>query len=307
MLFIESCFSNIRRQLLVTLLPTLLLITQSSFSLAQTDIYKYQDSNGNWVFSDRKPKQKSETISLKNTQRGAQHEPWLEEVRHGEQRQLFLNNPVHAPIIFVYRSHSLGKKRHRYQAPGAGRFLLQQQSKGFGNLESAWLIGDGEVVHQQQVYQLPFKTPKRLLVTQGFNGRFSHQGVGNRNAIDIAMEMGTDIAAARDGTVAIAKDDYHMGGARRFFLDKANHITIYHDDGSTAIYAHILQGSAKVKAGDKIRAGQVIARSGSSGYSTGPHLHFVVRGIKNGRLVSFPFQLKGRDGKIFTPRARQKI
>ncbi|GAA6151091.1 M23 family metallopeptidase [Pseudoteredinibacter isoporae] len=279
----------------------------ASIGNAQSKIYKYTDENGKLVFTDKKPKQAAETIQLKTRGNQSKHEPWLETIRENGKHRLFLNNPVHAPIQFLYRASRLGKKRFQFSAEGPGRFLLHEQDSSFGELKSGWAIGKGDVVHSQSVYDLPFSSKKRLLISQGFNGRFSHQGIGNRNALDIAMEVGTHIAAARPGIVAIAKDDYHMGGAKSFFLDKANHITVYHDDGSSAIYAHILQGSAKVKPGDKVRAGQVIARAGSSGYSTGPHLHFVIRGIMGGRVASLPFRLRGRDGKTFRPMAGQKI
>ncbi|MCV6624829.1 MAG: M23 family metallopeptidase, partial [Cellvibrionaceae bacterium] len=144
-------------------------------------------------------------------------------------------------------------------------------------------------------------------ISQGFFGQFSHLDPGNRHAVDIAMPMGTNIVAARPGTVAIAKDDYPMSGVRRFFLDKANHITVLHQDGSYAVYAHILQGSAKVKPGDKVVSGQALARSGSSGYSTGPHLHFVVQHNAGGGTASVPFQFKSPKGGHFTPRQGQKL
>ncbi|MBB6520513.1 peptidoglycan DD-metalloendopeptidase family protein [Pseudoteredinibacter isoporae] len=294
----------IRLGLLAVLLSYCLTTSTSN---AQSKIYKYKDENGKWVFTDKKPKQAAETIQLKTRGNASKHEPWLETLREDGKHRLFLNNPVHAPIQFIYRASRLGKKRFRFSAEGPGRFLLREQDTAFGEIKSGWAIGKLNVVHSQSVYELPFSSKKRLLISQGFNGRFSHTGIGNRNALDIAMEVGTDIAAARPGVVAIAKDDYHMGGAKSFFLDKANHITVYHDDGSSAIYAHILQGSAKVKPGDKVRAGQLIARAGSSGYSTGPHLHFVIRGIVGGRVASLPFRLRGRDGKTFNPRAGQKI
>lgn len=60
-------------------------------------------------------------------------------------------------------------------------------------------------------------------------------------------------------------DRYHPGG---------NSITIKNDDGYYAFYAHILKDSAKVKAGDRVKCGDVIALLGNSGNSTGPHLHF---------------------------------
>lgn len=302
-LFLLSYGKTATRWLFILLLS----VSYIHNSAAQAKIYKYTDKNGKLVFTDRKPKQNAEVIELKKHGKKSKHEPWIETLRENGKHQLFLNNPIHAPLQFVYRASRLGDKRYLFPAKGPGRFLLREQDKAFGEVVFGWAIGEKDMFHSQTVYQLPFSSKKRLLITQGFNGRFSHQGRGNRNALDIAMEVGTHIVAARDGVVAIAKDDYHMGGAKAFFLDKANHITIYHEDGSSAIYAHILQGTATVKAGEKVTAGQIIARSGSSGYSTGPHLHFVIRGLIAGQVVSLPFRLYDRKGKEFYPRAGLKI
>jgi len=102
--------------------------------------------------------------------------------------------------------------------------------------------------------------------------------------------------------VVWVKEDYHMSGTTRYFLDKANGIKILHDDGTFSLYAHILMDTAIVKEGDKVALGERLARSGSSGFSTGPHLHFSI--IKNAGLrnISIPFKFIDNKGSIFTPK-----
>ena len=56
----------------------------------------------------------------------------------------------------------------------------------------------------------------------------------------------------------------------------SNYIYVFHNDGTIAEYVHIKKGSARVKVGDFVNQGQVIADSGNVGWSTGPHLHFSV-------------------------------
>jgi murein DD-endopeptidase MepM/ murein hydrolase activator NlpD len=103
------------------------------------------------------------------------------------------------------------------------------------------------------------------------------------------------------------KDDYHMGGGGKYFLDKANYIKVLHDDGTYAVYAHILMGSAVVQPGDKVKAGDILARAGSSGYSTGPHLHFVVRKNIGLKTLSIPFKFVDQNGLPFEPRKGMMI
>lgn len=94
-----------------------------------------------------------------------------------------------------------------------------------------------------------------------------HQGV------DIAVSAGTDILAADGGTVSHA-GWYGTGG---------NTVIIKHKDGLETHYYHMLSGSIKVKKGQKVSKGQHIGDVGSTGNSSGNHLHF---GIKlNGKFV----------------------
>ena len=114
------------------------------------------------------------------------------------------------------------------------------------------------------------------------------------------MAVGEGIHAARDGLVVAVKDDYHMGGSDRFFLDKANYVRVLHDDDTFGIYAHILLGSAEVKEGDRVKAGDLLASAGTSGYSTGPHLHFVIQRNDGKQIVSEPFRFQLGQG-VFPP------
>jgi hypothetical protein len=82
--------------------------------------------------------------------------------------------------------------------------------------------------------------------------------------IDIANEIGTPIYATAAGVVARA--DYDRGYGKRIMLD--------HGNGYQTHYAHLY--SSKVKEGDAVSKGQIIALMGNSGFSTGPHLHYEV-------------------------------
>ena len=90
--------------------------------------------------------------------------------------------------------------------------------------------------------------------------------------IDIAAPMGASIVAATDGVVQ------HSGGLGGY----GNAVIVDHGDGISTLYAH--NSSLSVSVGQSVKRGQVIAKAGSTGYSTGPHLHFEVR--KNGSYIN---------------------
>ena len=84
--------------------------------------------------------------------------------------------------------------------------------------------------------------------------------------IDIGAAHGTSILAANDGVVIVS--GYNSGGY-------GNYVVINHGGGYTTLYAHC--SSLLVSVGQKVSRGQVIARCGSTGMSTGPHIHFEVQ------------------------------
>lgn len=120
-----------------------------------------------------------------------------------------------------------------------------------------------------------FAWPERGPITQGFGctdllgepydpscpTRHFHTG------IDIGCDFGTPIAAADTGVVSYV--NYGWGGGY------GNFVLITHGNGFATLYAHL--SSIAVWAGQGVRRGQVIGAEGSTGYSTGPHLHFEIR------------------------------
>lgn len=103
------------------------------------------------------------------------------------------------------------------------------------------------------------------------------------------MEEGRDIVAAAAGTVTYAHDgefdecttgDCDGGGGF------GNYVVIEHPDGKVTYYAHLKKWSVEVAAGDSVSCGTKVGEMGSSGYSTGPHLHFEVR---EGNVARDPF------------------
>jgi len=103
-------------------------------------------------------------------------------------------------------------------------------------------------------------------------GGVKTQGLHGYNAIDIGASVGTSILAASGGEVIISRRGGWNGGY-------GNYIAIRHPNGTQTLYAHNSENIVGV--GQSVVKGQVIGRVGSSGNSTGPHVHFEVRGAQN--------------------------
>ena len=157
---------------------------------------------------------------------------------------------------------------------GLSLIIIQCNRKANPLKERVRLLQAGKITDDSSfVYQLPYERGKTFRVLQGYFSAFSHK---DRAAIDFNMKKGTRIAAARDGIVVRVKQDGDRGGMGSRFRKYGNNIVIEHADGSRAGYWHIQHNGALVKAGDTVKAGQVIALSGQTGNAAVPHLHFLV-------------------------------
>lgn len=123
------------------------------------------------------------------------------------------------------------------------------------------------------LYDLPFEKGTSHRVDQTYNGSFSHY---NRSAIDFNMPIGTTISAMREGIVIALKEDSKRGCATEDCRKESNYIKILHSDGTIAEYDHLQYSGVLKKVGDKVSKGEVIAKSGNTGWSNGPHLHVEV-------------------------------
>lgn len=147
-------------------------------------------------------------------------------------------------------------------------------------------------------YVLPLRQA-RFRIDQGYGGGFSHADAANRYAVDFAADIGTPVLAARDGVVMQVESDFDKAGLNREkYGGRANFVRIVHDDGAMSLYAHLDTSGALVRVGQRVRAGQQIGRSGNTGFTTGPHLHFVVQVNRGMRLESIPFRMSGPGGPL---------
>lgn len=283
----------------------LLLLVLVAVSAAANTVYRYQDEQGRWHFTDRKPTQPHETLVVA-TATPAPAEPLLRfAARDDGGQELVAINPWLAPVQFEIRAQDtrllVWTVNPQSETPVLQNNRPMEWAEGY---EYRFIMGRAIARGDRRPIQPPIPPRGRFRISQSFNGPFSHQQEPSRYAMDIVMQVGDGIHAARDGLVVGVKDDYHMGGVDRFFLDKANYVRVLHSDHTFGVYAHILLGSAVVKVGDRVKAGDLLASAGTSGYSTGPHLHFVIQRNDGNQIVSEPFRLQIGQG-VFPPIAGQ--
>ena len=128
-------------------------------------------------------------------------------------------------------------------------------------------------------------TPFATANPQVYNGH-------GHNAIDLGASPGTPLKSARTGVVlGTGNTDITCPGA-----SYGKWVFIQHDNGLSTIYAHL--SVISVSKGDSVETGSVIGYSGSTGYATGPHLHFGVYASSGSEIASFPS--KSCAGKTYT-------
>ncbi len=162
-------------------------------------------------------------------------------------------------------------------------------------------LGSSDAVHDDSVvYQLPYAPGSSYKVSQGYNSGFSHHGP-DQFAIDWKMPEGTGIRAARGGRVVRVKDDSNVGGRTIRFDPYNNFIIIRHEDGTLGHYCHLKKDGIKVTPGQMVQAGEAIALSGNTGFSSGAHLHFCVYKTPDGRQrLTIPVKFEDADGRAVT-------
>ncbi len=275
-------------------------------------IYKVINPDGTVGYTDRRPDSLDgvEVIRFRAEQQA------LVQLRidgSGTTRRAVATNLIHGPlqVELAFRSASnvraLPALPMRAVLPANASVILaefgpQSAAQSYRlELTLSAVPGDPAARPDDQVYAFPIGGEPWLL-SQGWNGRFSHQHPQSRYAIDLQVAEGTPVLAARDGTVMQVERDFEGAGLDlERFAGRANHVRVLHDDGSMAVYAHLAPDSVVVSPGRRVRSGQLLARSGNTGFSSGPHLHFALQANLGMQLVSLPFEMRGPDGLLEIP------
>jgi murein DD-endopeptidase MepM/ murein hydrolase activator NlpD len=165
--------------------------------------------------------------------------------------------------------------------------------------EDSWLrsqFGAPSARPAPYLYALPFNAGESHRCIQGFHGSFSHFA-DSEFAVDFEMAEGTTVRAARDGVVVAYNDKASGHGSDSSWWGRrhANWVVVRHDDGTLGEYWHLMTGGVVARVGQRVARGDVIGRSGFTGYTTGPHLHFAITTAVDGvHFQSFRFAFKAR-------------
>ena len=282
---------------------------------AAKNIYKFQDENGIWHFTDRAPDDQDIEFETVFMEREREARVRLRQEGTKQNPLYYLFNDYWGPVQVELRLSEAANVLSEPELPA--RFVVAGQEErllvGIGALDPgrgfqyrlnvATVPGppvprpvDGLVVRP------PFAVDKAYPVSQGFDGGKTHLDEASRYAIDIVMPEGSPVHAVRDGVVMDIEEDFNAGGTdAEKYADKANHVRVLHEDGTMALYAHLALASVIVRPGAQVRAGQLLARSGNTGLSSGPHLHFAIQQNTGMKLISLPFEFRLADGRTVVP------
>lgn len=311
-----ACFPSLDLHLLVWLLLCLLVVTGADAKR----VYSFRDPNGVVHFSDSPPKDATGEVSEQLIKVEPKKLVYLREEGPDDDRRFSLWNgyggPVEVRISFKSATNVVSEPPlpATLIIPALKQSLILQVQP-FDEHQSwtyQWsyqvVPGDPKAIADGAAeYRLPYPDDLTLIVHQAFGGAYSHKDAHSFHSVDFGMDEGTPVLAARAGTVmAVESDFYGAGTDIARYGDRANHIRILHSDGTMAVYAHLALESVLVSIGDRVRAGEHIANSGNTGFSSGPHLHFVVQRNAGGSIVSVPFQFT-IGGKRITPVQGQSL
>ena len=130
---------------------------------------------------------------------------------------------------------------------------------------------------RKDTFRWPLDSQWRTITsTFGYRGEMS-VGTSDHDGLDIAANMNTPIYAGRSGVIQ----------TRKYSESAGNYIEIDHENGLVSQYMHMTKFAAGIKRGIRVKRGQLIGYVGSTGWSTGPHLHF---GVKVNGVCSDPLK-----------------
>ncbi len=166
-------------------------------------------------------------------------------------------------------------KKYAGEASEIASYNNLSQSEAL-NIGDVVIIPDGEskieIVSSRSIASANTKTVSSSYFIRPLVGGHKTQGIHGYNGVDIGAPVGTPIVASASGSVIVSRGSGWNGGY-------GDYVVLGHSNGTQTLYAHASE--VIVFQGEKVVQGQIIGYVGSTGKSTGPHLHFEVRGARN--------------------------
>jgi len=273
-------------------------------------LYRYRDTDGSWVYSDRQPAARAAEVEEYSYTPGfARPEVSIERRSSAAGIVVFARNTWHSHVQIAWQISSVDNVVSLDTAALSDNAILEPRSETqllrlaplvageamrFA-IEYQHIPGKPGAEHSPpQPYRLPFASARSFRVSQAWPTTMTHTDPASAHAFDFVMPVGTGVYAARGGIVIEIADEYYAAGLDPDTdLARANIVRILHEDGTMALYAHLNWNSIRVRPGQAVERGEYLADSGNTGFSTGPHLHFVVHRNAGGAIESVPIEFTG--------------
>jgi murein DD-endopeptidase MepM/ murein hydrolase activator NlpD len=286
------------------------LLVLHALPAAAQRMYRYKDENGVLVYTDRRPGGEQSFEEQQVERRFEKPEVRLLQRSTATGVALVAQNTYFGPVQVGYRLNAIEnvsadtKRTGLAVLPPRSETEIVAVSRSVDNVnlrfetELQYIPGEPGAEHQPtQPYRLPYALSTAVRVSQAYPDTKTHTDDSSRHAIDFVMPIGTDVFAAREGIVIeVASDFFESGTDMQVDGPRANVVRVLHDDGTMGLYVHLNWNTIRVVPGQRVQRGEYLADSGNTGFSTGPHLHFVVQRNQGGSLVSVPLEFANAGG-----------
>src|SRR5688572_6493130 len=221
-----------------------------SATLAAQSLYKYRDADGNWVYTDRRPDDAREVEQVQLSESAAPPEVTVIRRTVDGQLELVVDNGCFCPVevaLQLFEPRNLVAPHEpamRVIVPARRQTVVlklpaldaeQPMTVGYQYLA---VLGDPGSEHAAtEPYRAPFALARSFRITQAAPARVTHRDASSFEAVDIEMPIGTQVYAARGGTVIEVASRFFEGGVDR--VRDANVIRVLHPDGTMGVYAHL--------------------------------------------------------------------